>query len=122
MANQDRLHVLTGDFNTVAPGDHLEVGSLPMRLRPLMWMSGGSVRWRTIQTVLDAGYVDAFRTLHPTEPGMTLPTTNPHIRLDYVFVPRSAAGRVRRCEVVRVPAAVGASDHFPVMAEVEVDG
>lgn len=119
--HQDRFHVLTGDFNTVAPGDYLEVGKLPMRLRPLMWMSGGSVRWRTIQTVLDAGYVDAFRSLHPTEPGMTLPTRDPHIRLDYVFVPGSAAGRVRQCEVVRIPAAVGASDHFPVMAEVELD-
>ncbi len=86
-----------------------------------MWLSGGSVRWRTIQTVIDAGYVDAFKLLHPEEPGMTLPTTDPHVRLDYVFVPQAHAGRLIACGVVRDPAAVGASDHFPVVADFRVD-
>jgi len=115
--HQDRFHILAGDFNTVAPGEYLEVGKLPMRLRPLMWMSGGSVRWRTIQTVLDAGYVDVFRTLHPSDPGMTLPTSDPHIRLDYFFVPGTEIARVQSCAVVRDGAARQASDHFPVLAE-----
>ena len=57
--------MLAGDFNTIAPGDTVEVGRLPMRLRPLIWLTGGRVRWRTIQTVLDAGYADTFRMLHP---------------------------------------------------------
>ena len=33
---------------------------------PLVWLSGGRIRWRTIQIVLDAGYVDAFRRCIPT--------------------------------------------------------
>jgi exodeoxyribonuclease-3 len=115
------FHVLTGDFNTVAPGDLLDVGKLPVRLRPLVWLSGGRMRWRTIQTVLDADYVDAYRLKHPGEPGLTLPTPNPHIRLDYVFVPGEYADRVRACDVVRHPAAVDASDHFPVMADLSLD-
>jgi exodeoxyribonuclease-3 len=78
-------------------------------------------RWRTIQAVLDAGYVDAFKSLHPDDPGATLPTTDPHIRLDYVFVPNAQAGRLLACDVVRDPAAVGASDHFPVVADFTVD-
>jgi exodeoxyribonuclease-3 len=118
--HKDRFHVLSGDFNTVAPGEDLDARKLPLRLRPLIWLSGGRVRWRTIQTVLDAGYVDAFRSLHPTDPGLTLPTTDPHIRLDYVFVPQSEARRVIECSVVRDPAAVRASDHFPVIADLEV--
>ena len=82
--------MLAGDFNTVAPGDPFAVSRLPMRYRPLMWLSGGSVRWRTIQTVLDAGYVDTFKALHPDQPGLTLPAADPHMRLDYVFVPRAS--------------------------------
>jgi exodeoxyribonuclease-3 len=118
--HKTRFHVLTGDFNTVAPGEEFKVGRLPMRLRPLMWITGNRVRWRTIQTVLDAGYTDAFRSLHPSDPGMTLPTIAPLLRLDYVFVPKSQAGRVKACDVVKTPDAVGASDHFPVFADFEL--
>ena len=119
--HKSRFHVLTGDFNTVAPGEEFKVGQLPMRLRPLMWITGNRVRWRTIQTVLDAGYTDAFRSLHPSDPGMTLPTVAPLLRLDYVFVPSSQAARVVKCEVVKTPEAIGASDHFPVVADLTLD-
>ena len=118
---RDRFHVLAGDFNTIAPGAKLDTGTLPLRLRPLLWMTGGRVRWRTIQTVLDAGYVDAFRLLHPDDPGMTLPTADPHIRLDYVFLPHAQAGRVVSCNVVRNQTAVSASDHFPVVSDLKID-
>lgn len=119
--HRTRFHVLTGDFNTVAPGEKFQVGQLPMRLRPLMWITGGQVRWRTIQAVLDAGYADSFRTLHPTDPGMTLPTIAPLLRLDYVFVPQSQIDRVLTCEVVKTEEGVGASDHFPVVADFRLD-
>lgn len=119
--HQDGFHVLAGDFNTVAPGDSLDVSRLPMRIRPLVWLSGGRITWRTIQVVQDAGYVDAFRTLHPAEPGLTLPTPDPHVRLDYVFVPQRSADRLAACDVVRHPAAAAASDHFPVVADFAVE-
>ena len=120
--HRDGFHVLTGDFNTVAPGEEFDTDKLPFRLKPLIWLSGGSVRWRTIQTVLDAGYVDSFKLKHPDDPGLTLPTTDPHIRLDYVFVPHQYSTRVMACEVVRHPSAVRASDHFPVVADLHVAG
>lgn len=119
--HRDRFHVLAGDFNTIAPGEEFELSRLPLRYRPLVWLSGGRVRWQTIKTVLDAGYADAFRSKHPDEPGLTLPTTDPHIRLDYMFVPETQIGRVLTCDVVRNPDAVGASDHFPVVADFQLD-
>ena len=118
--HQDGFHVLAGDFNTVAPGDPFDSGLLPMRVRPLVWLSGGRIRWRTVQTVLDAGYVDGFRRVHPNDPGHTLPTSRPHVRLDYIFIPRSYQERIAACSVVRDPVAVSASDHFPVMADLNV--
>lgn len=120
-AHRDRLHVLAGDFNTIAPGATVKAAQLPLRLRPFLWLTGGRVQWRTIQTVLDGGYVDTFRMLHPDDPGLTLPTVDPLLRLDYVFLPHAQAGRITRCEVVRNAIAVGASDHFPVLSEMQVD-
>jgi exodeoxyribonuclease-3 len=118
--HQHGLHVLAGDFNTLAPGELLQVRRLPPRLRPLVWLSGGRIRWRTIQTVLDAGYVDGFRLKHPSDPGLTLPCARPEVRLDYVFVPARFAGRLATCDVVRHPAAAAASDHCPVCADFDL--
>jgi exodeoxyribonuclease-3 len=115
--HRDGFHVLAGDFNTVAPGEGLETARLPLRLRSLVWLSGGRIRWRTIQTVVEAGYADAFRLKHPADPGPTLPTSNPHLRLDFVFVPTPGSDRVVRCDVLDHPEAAAASDHFPVVAD-----
>jgi exodeoxyribonuclease-3 len=118
--HQRGFHALVGDFNTVAPGELLDVTTLPRRVRATLWLSGGRIRWRTIQLVLDAGYVDAFRARHPDDPGLTLPTRRPQVRLDYAFVPASSVGRIRACEVVRSPHAVAASDHFPLLSDFDV--
>ena len=118
-AHQAGPHILIGDFNTVAPGDIFDVRRLPRRLRALVWLSGGHIRWRTIATVLAAGYVDSFRHLHPDDLGYTLPTPDPHVRLDYAFVPGAFARHVRSCEIVRTPDVAGASDHFPLLVDVD---
>ena len=94
--HQHGPHVLVGDFNTLAPGELLDFRKLPTRLRTLVWLSGGRIRWRTIQGVLDAGYVDAFRSLQPDLVGYTFPTWDPHVRLDYLFVPKPCVERVWR--------------------------
>jgi endonuclease/exonuclease/phosphatase family metal-dependent hydrolase len=116
------LHVLVGDFNTLAPGELLDVRKLPHRLRALVWMSGGRIRWRTIELILNSGYADGFRRLHPEDPGLTFPVWDPHVRLDYVFAPADQAGRLVSCEVVRRPPAPAASDHFPLLAEIGASG
>ena len=115
-------HVLAGDFNTLAPDELLDVSRLPRRLRWLVWLSGGRIRWQTIAIVLGAGYADGFRTLHESDPGLTFPTWDPHVRLDYVFIPRPLAPSLTACCVVREGNMVrAASDHFPVRAELAVD-
>ncbi len=120
-AHAGGFHVLAGDFNTLAPGELLDTRLLPLRLRPFVWMSGGHIRWRTVQQVLDAGYVDAYRAANPGETGFTFPTWNPHLRLDYVFVPAAFASRVTACEVVASDTATGASDHLPLRADFSPD-
>ena len=118
--HQEGFHVLAGDFNTLAPGEKLDFRRLPMRLRVMALLGGGTIRWHTIQAMLDAHYVDAFRRLHPGVDGYTFPAWDPHVRLDYVFIPGKEAERLRSCDVVDGATSVEASDHFPVLAEMEM--
>ena len=118
--HQKGVHILTGDFNTLAPGELLDFTRLPRRLRALVWLSGGKVRWRTIQIVLDSGYVDGFRSLHEGVPTPTFPTWDPHVRLDFVFVPRRVASVLHSCEVMDVPRAREASDHLPLLSVLDI--
>ena len=117
--HQHGLHVVTGDFNTLAPGERLNMDKLPPRLRALAWVTGKSIRWVTIRMMLEAGYVDGYRKFHGDE-GYTFPTWDPHVRLDYAFLPAAFAGTLQRCEVVRESSALKqASDHFPLMFELK---
>jgi endonuclease/exonuclease/phosphatase family metal-dependent hydrolase len=117
-AGHPGFHVLTGDFNTLAAGEELDVSRLPPRLRAITWLTGRRIRWQTIRWLVRSGYTDAFRALHHDEAGHTFPTWDPHLRLDYAFVPTEFSDRVRICEVVTHPAARAASDHFPLLTEI----
>jgi exodeoxyribonuclease III len=118
--HQHGFHVLAGDFNTLAPGEPLDVRRLPVRLRPFVWLSGGRIRWRTIQLVRDAGYADVYRSLHALAPGHTFPSWDPHLRLDYVFAPKQFEDQIERCDVVLSAEAAAASDHLPIVADFRV--
>ena len=119
--HQEGFHVLVGDFNTLAPGELLETKRLPAWIRALIWVSGRQLQRETIQVMLDAGYFDGYRLLHK-DSGFTFPTWDPHVRLDYVFVPRSFADRLLQCEVIKdsSQAIKLASDHCPLLVELEL--
>jgi exodeoxyribonuclease-3 len=121
--HQNGFHVLVGDFNTLAPGEVLEMDRLPAWIRALIWISGRKLQRETIQLMLDAGYIDGFRTLHPDDKGYTFPTWDPHVRLDYVFAPKAFVDRLVKCEVIREPKehVRAASDHCPLLADLATD-
>ena len=115
--HQEGFHVIAGDFNALAPGERLEVARMPAWIRAMIWVSGRDIARRTIQTMLDAAYTDAFRAMAPAESGFTFPTWDPHVRLDYFFVPARDQHRIRGCSVlVDAPRALEASDHYPLLA------
>lgn len=102
-----------GDLNSLGPGD--PVGTPPNRVEPREEAKEDAPR-QTIQQILDAGYSDCHRTLHPEEPGYTYPSCSPWLRLDYVFVSPDMATHLSACEVVSGEEALRASDHLPVLA------
>lgn len=118
--HQEGFHLVAGDFNALAPGELLQVQRMPRWIRAMVWLSGRDIARDTIQTMLDEGYVDAWRHLHPQGTGYTFPTWDPHVRLDYAFVPQRHASRVAVCEVLFTPEQEvrAASDHAPMLIEV----
>jgi exodeoxyribonuclease-3 len=120
--HQEGFHVIVGDFNTLAPNEVFNLHLMPLWIRALIWISGRDIRRDTIQTMLDAGYLDGFRHLYPNDIGYTFPVWQPHVRLDYIFVPAKYSTRLKACEVVKEPAIVTkASDHFPLLCNIEID-
>jgi exodeoxyribonuclease-3 len=119
-AHQHGFHLLAGDFNALAPGELLEVQRMPRWIRAMIWLSGRDISRETIQLMLDEGYADVWRQLHPNAKGFTFPTWDPHLRLDYVFVPKRDAERIAVCEVLFEPEHLvrEASDHAPIFVEV----
>ena len=118
--HQHGFHVLVGDFNTLAAGEILDVKRMPAWIRGMVWISGRDIQRETMQVMRESNYIDGYRQLHPDDKGYTFPVWDPHLRLDYVFVPSTFADRLLKCEVVFANAA-SASDHFPLFAELNVD-
>ena len=114
--HQHGFHVLLGDFNALAPGERLVVEKMPRWIRAMVWVSGRDIARDTIQTMLDARYADVWRRFHRDDPGYTFPTWDPHVRLDYAFVPMTYADRITSFEIVKAPDIVKtASDHHPIV-------
>ena len=118
-ARQHGFHVLAGDFNTLAPGESLDVRRLPARLRPLVWLSaldpleddrggGGGRLCRCVARAPSRGRWRHVPDLGPASPA--------GLRV----APATAAARVVGCEVVTVPETMSASDHHPLVAEIEL--
>lgn len=117
--HQDGMHLIAGDFNALAPGEVLQSARMPNWIQAMVWLSGRDIARHTIQHMLDEGYVDAWRTFH-TEDGFTFPTWDPHVRLDYIFTPARYRTALAGCRVfTTVAAAATASDHFPLLVELE---
>ncbi len=119
----------------VDPGLDVGIPALPFVVYPLTALLprhatvdrllGRTIERWTVTRMLDAGYVDCFRRVHPRASGYTCATWMPAARIDYVFANPIMAPRLRRCEVVggrRWPdrEATIASDHHPLVAEFAV--
>jgi exodeoxyribonuclease III len=119
-AAEGRRHIIAGDLNSLAEGEGLDLARLPARLRLVTWLTGRRIRWQTIRELLTSEYLDVFRHVHRNEPGYTFPTRDPHLRLDYAFVPQSSSAIVVGSDVMTSPAAAAASDHYPLIVDLEL--
>lgn len=114
--------LIAGDLNAIAPFDPVNVKSMPGWLRWAIFLQGNRVFRFSIGAYQKAGFSDSFRALNPDEKGYTLPPPKPNARLDYVLVNAVLRPRIRKCCVVDEPSSVhAASDHYPIVAEFELE-
>ncbi|GIF78080.1 endonuclease/exonuclease/phosphatase family protein [Asanoa siamensis] len=135
-----RLALVMGDLNTLDPWtDHQDrLRALPRqyRARHLRWRPPTSkpsdrdvgkvarVDTRAIAALDAAGMVDLFRAVGEGAPE-TAPTALggaefSGMRLDYLFATPALAEHVRSCRILRTAHADRASDHYPVVAEINI--
>jgi len=115
-------HLILGDLNAIAPGDRVLQRNNPPRMRRVMRLQFNLIFRLAVPRLIRAGYLDCFRRMHPNEAGFTWMPGNRTTRYDYILADPILAHALRACRVVDDIAAVNvASDHFPLMAEFELD-
>ncbi|MEH1012956.1 endonuclease/exonuclease/phosphatase family protein [Micromonospora sp. CPCC 206060] len=124
----DRQVLLMGDLNTLDPWtDHAgRLDRLPAAYRGRHLRRDSTVDTRAVALLDRAGLVDLYRHAGQGDPE-TAPTRHgggaefSGMRLDYLFGSPALAARTRVCQVLRGGAAEWASDHYPVVAELDLD-
>lgn len=113
--------VIGGDFNVI-PED-IDCHKPSAWIKDALFQPESRGRYRAM---LERGYVDAFRSLHPGQGGLftfwdyfrNAFEHNRGIRIDHFLVSPSAAGRIAGCEIDTAPRALEKpSDHTPIVLE-----
>ncbi len=113
--------VIAGDLNSIAVGDVPLVAMLPAWIRIMLRFDGG-IRSEVMAALAGAGLVDAYRHLHPTEPGLTMPTARPTVRLDYTMLGSALIEELVECAPADEDPSLltRASDHLPLVTVLDV--
>lgn len=131
-ARPGAMTLLMGDLNSLDPHTPHEerLTRLPAtyRRRHLHAGAGGApvVDTRTVARLAGAGFVDLWRAAGCAEPDTTAPTAQgggaefSGMRLDYVLGTAPVAALVRDCRTVTGAESDYASDHYPVVADLDL--
>jgi endonuclease/exonuclease/phosphatase family metal-dependent hydrolase len=120
--DRNRPHVVMGDFNAIQPWDYEH---RPESLRLLgehpkgVNMLGNGQGPQVIAQMEKAGYIDAIR--HCGEPGQDsfIPAEDA-LRIDYIWISEPLLPALRSAQVWSEPPTGDASDHRPVLVELEL--
>ncbi|PWR06351.1 endonuclease [Micromonospora acroterricola] len=129
---QGPLTLVAGDLNSLDPTvDHTaRLAGMPALYRRRHLRRGSdTVDTRAVARLLGAGLVDLWPSTAagaPEADGLTVPTRFggaefAGMRLDYLFGSAPVAARARSVRVVRDGDAGAASDHYPLVAELDLD-
>lgn len=128
-ARSTDLVLLLGDLNSLdGQNDYAEaLGRLEARYRIRYVLPGTEqeVDDRVIRTLQAAGFLDLYRLSNPHSFGSTAPTRLGgseflDMRVDYAFGTKLVAEVTRACNVLISPSADKASDHYPLIADLNL--
>ena len=115
--------IIGGDFNVI-PED-IDCHKPASWIHDALFQPEPRARFRAM---IDLGYTDAFRSLHPNEAGQftfwdyfrKAFENNRGIRIDHFLLSPAAAQRLQKCEIDRSPRAQERpSDHTPIVLELD---
>lgn len=114
-------HLLIGDFNANSPIQQFIPENCKDSTCDEWRRNGGKIPRRVIQTLLDAGYVDTLHAVDPAKAATTgtFSTQHPGQRVDYIFTWGIDRSKIKSATIEQDRLAKYASDHFPVIAEIE---
>ena len=117
-AHPIQSQVLVGDLNTIHPLDHPNAPAYVAALKARGEdPAAPQFPRKVIPLLLEAGYVDCYRALHPFTPEDTSYTAHKALRFDYIFASTQFAQCLSACDIISEGDAQSASDHFPIWAE-----
>ena len=116
-----KQHILAGDFNSNAPTQRIDPARCKPRTQQEWKDNGGHIPRRVIQRLLDVGYIDTLHAVSPqiADTGGTFTTQFPGQRIDYIFTHGIDRSRIKSARIETDRLAKYASDHFPIVAEIE---
>jgi endonuclease/exonuclease/phosphatase family metal-dependent hydrolase len=121
MRETGQAHLLAGDFNANSPVQRIVVEKCKPRTREEFAANGGMLPRECVSKLLGAGYVDTLQAVVGEAAGKlgSFTTRYPGQRLDYIFAFGVEAGRINGAKIEQDRLARYASDHFPVVVQVD---
>jgi endonuclease/exonuclease/phosphatase family metal-dependent hydrolase len=120
--DRNRPHVVMGDFNAVSLWDFegREQKLVDLSHHPKgSNLGGGEKGPRVVAQMQKAGYADSYRLFSLPANDSYIPATDQPIRIDYIFASKPLVPHVTGCQIWCEEPGAEASDHRPVIAEIE---
>lgn len=119
--DRNRPHIVMGDFNAISPWDFAErqgeYSALAQHSAGAN-LTNGQQGPQIVPQMEKAGYVDCFRRFGSPGAQSFIPAEQP-IRIDYIWASQPLADAVKSCQIWPEPPNTEASDHRPVVAEID---
>lgn len=118
---QNRPHLLAGDFNANSPIQHVDPEKCKPRTREDIAANNGVLPRTAIEKLLTAGYLDTLHTVAGSSAAKTgsFTTQFPGQRVDYIFSHGIESNRLKDARIEHDRLAQFASDHFPMFVEIQ---
>lgn len=117
LRDRERPHLILGDFNALAPADFQADPAALEALKASAALGRLAAQgMEVIPRLLRRGYSDA----QAANPAPTFPADGPLVRIDYIWLSAPLAPALRWCRPWITAETAVASDHLPVLAEIDL--
>lgn len=118
--DRHRPHLVMGDFNAITmwdfadrPDDYVQLATHPKGQN----LTAGDKGPQVIAQMAKNGYIDLMEQVGHAGQQSFIPANDSTIRIDYIFASQTLAPQVRSCQVWQEQPGHEASDHRPILVE-----